>query len=171
MVLGTAEVPRSNKMDGQDRPLGGLEQEMDTFLSAWCNRIAQFGALLAAAAEDTISLQLGPDRDHVYIQARREDDGWLVEAVSNNFLSERTRLSVDDECTMVELGWQPPTRAMPNFFRCYDDPVDLLEVAKDILITFGVVYGALPHGPFFVSPPHLVDAVSHRAVSPDAEST
>lgn len=133
--------------------------ELEAFLEGWWFRAEQFRTLLEAA-DGPISIGLGPEEDRVYIQAIREEDGWLVDAVSNNYLPRRTRLSVDAECTMLELGWQPPTGPMPNFFRFYDEPVDLMEVAADIMITFAVVYRATSQGPFSVSPPRLLDAVT-----------
>lgn len=79
---------------------------------------------LPEATDSSITINLGPDEDRLYIQALREDEGWLVDAVSNNFLPLRKQLSADAECTMLELGWQPPTGPMPTFFRFYDAPVD-----------------------------------------------
>ena len=133
--------------------------ELTAFLEGWWFRAEQFRALLEAV-DSSISIGLGPDKDRVYIQALREDEGWLVDAVSNNYLPRRTRLSVDAECTMLELGWQAPTGPMPNFFRFYDAPVDLVEVATDIMITFAVVYQATSEGPFSVSPPSLLNALT-----------
>ena len=97
-------------------PNRGAEREAEAFLAGWWSRAEQFRAMLAAD-DGPISIQLGPDEDVVYIRARREDDGWLVEAVSNNYLPGHTRLTIDDECVLLELGWDPPTGPMPNFFR------------------------------------------------------
>lgn len=141
----------------QTHPNEGAHKETEAFLAGWWHRAEQFRAVLAAE-DGPISIQLGPDEDVTYVQARHEDDGWFVEAVSNNYLPEHTQLSVDDECTLLELGWEPPTGPMPNFFRFYDDPVDLLGVAADIMIAFAAGYHATPEGPFLVSPAHLVDA-------------
>ena len=105
------------------RPTEDMQPEMDRFLGGWWSRVEQFQVLLGAATEQ-VTFYLGPDGEDTYIQAHREQDGWLVEAESNNYLPEHAQLSVDDECTMLELGWQPPTGPVPNFFRFYDEPVD-----------------------------------------------
>lgn len=140
-------------------PNRGAEREAEAFLAGWWSRAEQFRAMLAAD-DGPISIQLGPDEDVVYIQARREDDGWLVEAVSNNYLPGHTQLTVDDECVLLELGWEPPTGPMPNFFRFYDDPVDLGCVAADIMITFATAYHGTHDDTFFVSPAHLVNLLA-----------
>ena len=140
------------------RPAEDLQQDLDNFVAGWWSRVEQFKVLLGGATEE-VTFYLGPDGDDVYIQAHRELDGWLVEAESNNYLPEHAQLSVDDECTLVELGWQPPTDTAPNFFRFYDDPVDFIGMATDILVAFTAAYNGTAHGPYSVSPVHLLDAL------------
>jgi hypothetical protein len=135
-----------------------LQPELEVFLNGWWSRAEQFRALLTAA-DGPVTIRLGSNRDGVYIRARHDQGGWLVEAASNNHLPTHVQLSVDAEVHLIELGWGPPTGPMPDFFRFYDDPVDLLGVAADIMIAFAAAYNGTFDGPFWVSPAHLIQAI------------
>jgi hypothetical protein len=133
-------------------------------LAAWWQRAQEFRILLAGM-DRHVCFQLGPDDDNVYILAHREDDGLLLEAVSNAYLAKHIALSVDEECGLLELGWEPPHQTTPNFFRFYDNPVDLAVVARDVVVTFLQAYGASPEADFYVLPGSLIGLLGTGAGS------
>lgn len=94
----------------------------------------------------------------LYIQARREFDGVLIEAVSNEFLTGRQVLAPDAVRTMIELDWTVPSReGSPNFERFYPEVVPACVIANDIANTFALAYGVSPNTSWAVGPVELVE--------------
>ncbi len=52
----------------------------------------------------------------------------------------------------MQYGWTAPTEEMPNFWRFYEPPVELAEVARDIVVAFIAAYGATPQSQLSYSP-------------------
>ena len=119
--------------------------------------IDQVTEVFNAAGDDNVTIQMEHPGAWAYAQACRVENAWLVETVSNEYLEEGMQLSADDMRSLVEHGWTAPTPDMPNFWRVYDDPVDLAEVARDIVVAFVSAYGATPRSEFTYSPDIALD--------------
>lgn len=84
------------------------------------------------------------NRRDLYFQGFYDTDGRLtIEAASNNFLD--LKMSSDQIQKMVELGWELPSEALPNFIKFLElDESKKPRVAKLIVDSLRTAYGVLP---------------------------
>jgi hypothetical protein len=84
------------------------------------------------------------DRRDIYFQGFFDTDGRLtLEAVSNNYLD--IKMSSGQIQKMVDLGWELPSEALPNFIKFLElDESKKPRVAKLIVESLGAAYGVLP---------------------------
>lgn len=114
-------------------------------------------------------ITLSPDRflleahtaehaDGIYVQGMVEDDGSLhLEAPSNEFLA--SPLTAIQVSALLELGWQPPQRELPNFWRLLRPTEIAPGRVADLLMRTLEIYGVDPHAEFTLSPASLAAAV------------
>lgn len=75
-----------------------------------------------------------------YIQFLPTRRGELYcEAVGNKFLEPDHWVDMDQELTLIGLGWSSPT---PNFGQLWDEPIPFTEVGDLMARTLGQVFGA-----------------------------
>lgn len=62
----------------------------------------------------------GPNgKESVYVQAYKERVGWHLETVSEKFIP-RSLQTPSQRQAIIDLGWQPPTKQLPNYSRALD---------------------------------------------------
>lgn len=101
-------------------------------------------------------LILGHPRSQGFVQfAPGGDEGLRAEAKSNHYFPPSRQMGMDQELRLVELGWAAPTHGdgqepvaggSPNWFRDWEAPVDLRQVAEVAVLTLREVYGARTPG-------------------------
>jgi serine/threonine protein kinase len=84
------------------------------------------------------------DRRDIYFQGFFDTDGRLtLEAVSNNYLD--VKMSSGQIQKMVDLGWELPSEALPNFIKFLElDESKKPRVAKLMVESLRAAYGVLP---------------------------
>lgn len=100
---------------------------------------------------DRIAIIFEVDADR-YVQCmateRRE---LIVECVSNRYLRGDKSLSIDEECALLELGFnlpEPESAPHPNFWwRCKNGPMEIMSACKLISTVLTAVFH-LGHGSF-----------------------
>jgi hypothetical protein len=137
--VAVAEVAvEIDELDEPDRGHAGARRKRENPRDAeWRNVSCRLADALGCL-EDGHSLSLearrGSPAHPYYVQfAAGDDDGFLVEAVSNRFLSGWERLDATAEGRLRRLGWRPPTDigdGPPNWWRRYPAGAPTMEIAE-----------------------------------------
>ncbi len=95
-------------------------------------------------------LILSHPRTHHFVQCTMDEGHLRLEAKSNHYMPPARQLGMEEELRLVELGWKAPTHApdaeervrsgSPNWFRDYDEPVDMGQAALMMVMTLREVY-------------------------------
>jgi hypothetical protein len=136
---------------GTPRFLAGARRQ-PTAANAW----AQFTKALAGALDELEEdewLVLAKKGSNRFVQFMNQgDSGFRAESVSDFYLGDDERLSECDRRTLLDLGWDAPTRlpdafghapdGSPNYFLDLAPPIPLLELAALAVTTLIRVHGA-----------------------------
>ena len=119
---------------------------------AWREFEQNLAGVLASMAEDQF-LVLMVKRAYPFVQfAAQGGYGLRAEAISNNFLPRKDKLSESQIATLGNLGWYPPTGTpeettadkqpdgSPNYFREFAQPVPWHEAGRFAVRTFTEVF-------------------------------
>ncbi|MFN2317918.1 MAG: hypothetical protein ABR602_14710, partial [Gemmatimonadales bacterium] len=121
----------------------------------WPEFTARLTEVLAVVGPDEY-LILSHPRSQGFVQfAPGGDEGLRAEAKSSHYFPPARQLQMSQELRLVELGWAAPTHGdgeepvangSPNWFRDWEAPVDLRQVAEVAVLTLREVYGVRTPG-------------------------
>jgi hypothetical protein len=126
---------------------GGDRRRINARDGEWQNVTNRMAEVLGCLEEGHyLSLEARGDSPYhpYYVQfAADGDEGFLVEAVSNRFLSGWQRLDATAEGRLRRLGWRPPTDigdGPPNWWRCYPAGSSTTKMAELAVATLRKVF-------------------------------
>jgi hypothetical protein len=125
----------------------------------WLHRLDTLRALFTVF-ENSFTVEVTrADGIDVYVQVARENDGYLAEAVSNEYLSTAGVLGPQQVSRLLELGWSAPAGDdRPNFFRRAEATTRGREELAAVLVrTLRDGYGIAADDAWGLLPASLVD--------------
>ncbi len=137
---------------------------------AWQERIGQIETVLSFfGATFTIDVARA-DGEDIYVQGERDGDMVRVEAISNEYLSDRGQLSNAEVARMVELGWdRPEAPDTPNFALLVVNPTEtvLHELAVLMARSLAEVYGVRADDEWSIVPTEFGKTAADLFQDPD----
>jgi len=143
---------------GEKAAGGARSANQPSAAEAWREFEQTLASVLAIMEEDQF-IVLMVKRDYPFVQfAAQGGYGLRAEAVSNNYLPRKHKLSESQIATLGDLGWYPPTgtpeeatpdkqpEGAPNYFQDFAQPVPWDDVAELAVKTFIEVFGVCHPG-------------------------
>jgi hypothetical protein len=101
------------------------------------------------------------ERENRFVQSLTFDRGLHVESVGDHFLSGDEKLTDNEKARLATLGWSSPDGEPPNWYRDWDESVNVHAVADLLIDTLVDVHG--------LDDPGALDLTVARTVDPFGE--